>query len=92
MTTKHLPATQNLLAISAKHLQLEPVATAVEHYHQQWSAAQSSGNRLALQAIRQEVVMAGRRAQAHLSNPGARALWLALLQLRCSMVMPRARF
>lgn len=88
-TAQHSPATQALLAVSAQHLLNEGC---VQQYQQLWQAAQSSGDRAAQQAVRQHVVTAGRQLQGYRNNPQARALWLNLMSLRCSMLMPRLRF
>ncbi|QXZ09957.1 hypothetical protein KUF54_01400 [Comamonas sp. Y33R10-2] len=88
-TAQYSPEIQAMLAISAQHLLNEG---RVQQYQQLWIAAQSSGNRAAQQAVRQHVVAAGRQLQGQRANPQARALWLALMSLRCSMLMPRLRF
>ena len=89
----HHPAhIASLLNVSTLHLLGHDAQPSITHYLQLWQAAQASGNRQAQQSIRQQVVRAGRLIQARRHSPQARALWLALLQLRCSMVMPRLRF
>ena len=88
-TVQHSREIQALLAISSQHLLNEG---SVQQYQQLWLAAQSSGDRAAQQTVRQHVADAGRLLQAQRANPQARALWLALMSLRCSMLMPRLRF
>lgn len=87
-TALHSPEIQAMLAVSVQHLLNEG---SVQQYQRLWLAAQSSGDRAAQQTVRQHVVAAGRRLQAQRTNPQARALWLALMGLRCSMLMPRLR-
>ncbi|MEG0557788.1 MAG: hypothetical protein RR473_07170 [Comamonas sp.] len=89
LQTAHVQA---VLTVSAQHLLGPDSQQSIAQYLQLWQAAQASGNRQAQQSIRQQVVSAGRQIQARRCSPQARALWLALLQLRCSMVMPRMRF
>ena len=88
-TAQHSLEAQTLLAISSQHLLNEG---SVQQYQQLWLAAQSSGDRAAQQSVRQHVADAGRVLQSQRANPQARALWLALMSLRCSMLMPRLRF
>lgn len=88
-TTSPSPEAQALLLISAQHLLGEPC---VQQYQQLWLAAQSSGDRAAQQAVRQHVIAAGSQLQTQRSTPQGKALWLALMSLRCSMLMPRLRF
>lgn len=88
-TLQHSPEIQALLSISSRHLLN---VSCVQQYQQLWLAAQSNGDRSAQQAVRQHLVATGRRLQVQRGNPQARALWLALMSLRCSMVMPRLRF
>lgn len=89
LQTAHIQA---LLSISTQHLLGPDSQQSIRQYLDLWQAAQASGNRQVQQSIRQQVVCAGRQIQARRNSPQARALWLALLQLRCSMVMPRMRF
>ncbi|WP_294259397.1 hypothetical protein [uncultured Comamonas sp.] len=89
---RHTPQAQALLNVSSRHLLGEPCLLSVQQYQQLWRSAQSQGDRRAQQVLRQQVVAAGRQLQAQRSNPQARALWLALMGLRCSMLMPRLRF
>ena len=88
-TAQHSREIQALLTISSQHLLNEG---SVQQYQQLWLAAQSSGDRAAQQTVRQHVADAGRLLQSQRANPQARALWLALMSLRCSMLMPRLRF
>ena len=88
-TAQHSHEIQALLTISSQHLLNEG---SVQQYQQLWLAAQSSGDCAAQQTVRQHVADAGRLLQAQRANPQARALWLALMSLRCSMLMPRLRF
>ncbi|MEG0044595.1 MAG: hypothetical protein RR729_01370 [Comamonas sp.] len=88
-TAQHSREIQALLTISSQHLLNEG---SVQQYQQLWLAAQSSGDLAAQQTVRQHVADAGRLLQAQRANPQARALWLALMSLRCSMLMPRLRF
>ncbi|MDR2299127.1 MAG: hypothetical protein LBE30_12405 [Comamonas sp.] len=94
MNNDHLNQhTAALLEISARHLLgNEDWQTCVQQYQQLWQAARSSGNRQAQQSIRDLVVTVGRQLQARRGDPRAKALWLALMGLRCSMLMPRMRF
>lgn len=87
------PHAAALLEISARHLlNEEDWQTRVQQYRQLWQVAQSSGNRQAQQSIRELVAAAGRQLQARRGDPKAKALCLALMGLRCSMLMPRMRF
>ena len=88
-TAQHSREVQTLLAISSQYLLNEGC---VQQYQQLWLAAQRSGDRAAQQTVRQHVADAGRLLQAQRTNPQTRALWLALMSLRCSMLMPRLRF
>ena len=88
-TAQHSLEAQTLLAISSQHLLNEG---SVQQYQQLWLAAQSSGDRAAQRTVRQHVADAGLVLQSQRANPQARALWLALMSLRCSMLMPRLRF
>ena len=90
--SRHTPQAQALLNVSSRHLLGEPCQLSVQQYQQLWLSAQSQGDRRAQQVLRQRVVAAGRQLQAQRSNPQTRALWLALMGLRCSMLMPRLRF
>ncbi|MEX8191954.1 hypothetical protein [Comamonas guangdongensis] len=89
---QHSPEARALLATSARHLLNADMGDSLRHYRQLWQAAQCSGDREAQLSIRAQVVSAGRELQARRTHPQAKALWLALLGLRCSMVMPRMRF
>jgi len=90
--SRHTPQAQALLNTSSRHLLGQPCQLSVQQYQQLWLSAQSQGDRSAQQVLRQQVVAAGRQLQAQRSNPQARAMWLALMGLRCSMLIPRLRF
>ncbi len=90
--SRHTPQAQALLNVSSRHLLGEPCQLSVQQYQQLWLSAQSQGDRSAQQVLRQRVVAAGRQLQAQRNNPQTKALWLALMGLRCSMLMPRLRF
>lgn len=90
--SRHTPQAQALLNTSSLHLLGEPCQLSVQQYQQLWLSAQSQGDLLAQQVLRQQVVAAGQQLQTQRGNPQARALWLALMGLRCSMLMPRLRF
>ncbi|WP_427772329.1 hypothetical protein [Comamonas thiooxydans] len=90
--SRHTPQAQALLNTSSRHLLGEHCQLSVQQYQQLWLSAQSQGDRKAQQVLRQQVVAAGRQLQTQRGNPQARALWLALMGLRCSMLMPRLRF
>jgi len=89
---QHSPEARALMAVSARHLLNAELGDGLRHYRQLWQAAQCAGDRETQLSIRALVVSAGRELQARRGQPQARALWLALLGLRCSMVMPRMRF
>ena len=90
--SRHTPQAQALLNTSSRHLLGQPCQLSVLQYQQLWLSAQSQGDRSAQQVLRQQVVAANQQLQAQRSNPQARALWLALMGLRCSMLIPRLRF
>ena len=90
--TQHSTTAQNLQAISESHLLGNQAQVNVQHYQQLWHVAQSRGDRAAQRNVRDHVVAVGRLLQGRRSTPQARKLWLELMGLRCSMVMPRMRF
>ena len=93
MTSTSLsPEVQAWLKLSAQHLLDERPQFYVQSFQQQWLLAQSLGDRSAQHALREQVTALGKRLQSQRSSPHAKALWLALMGLRCSMLMPRLRF
>lgn len=89
---QHSTEVQSLLQISQLHLLGQDAQAHVQHYQQLWHAAERCGDRAALHRVRQSVVAAGRKLQPLRSDPQVKMLWLALMGLRCSMLMPRMRF
>lgn len=93
MTSTSLsPEVQAWLKLSAQHLLDERPQICVQSFQQQWLLAQRLGDRSAQHALREQVTALGKRLQSQRSSPHAKALWLALMGLRCSMLMPRLRF
>lgn len=93
MTSTSLsPEVQAWLKLSAQHLLNERPQICVQSFQQQWLLAKSQGDRSAQNALREQVTALGKRLQSQRSSPHAKALWLALMGLRCSMLMPRLRF
>lgn len=86
------PEVQAWLKLSAQHLLDERPQICVQSFQQQWLLAQSLGDQSAQHAVREQVTALGKRLQSQRSSPHAKALWLALMGLRCSMLMPRLRF
>lgn len=86
------PEVQAWLKLSAQHLLDERPQICVQVLQQQWLLAQRLGDRSAQHAVREQVTALGKRLQSQRSSPHAKALWLALMGLRCSMLMPRLRF
>ena len=86
------PEVQAWLKLSAQHLLDERPQLCVQVLQQQWLLAQRLGDRSAQYAVREQVTALGKRLQSQRSSPHAKALWLALMGLRCSMLMPRLRF
>ena len=86
------PEVQAWLKLSAQHLLDERPQICVQSFQQQWLLAQRLGDRSAQHAVREQVTALGKRLQSQRSSPHAKALLLALMGLRCSMLMPRLRF
>ena len=95
MNTSHTslsPEAMAMLKVSAQHLQVTNLDIDVQNYRQLWQAAQTQGDRQLLRALRQQVTHVGKDLQQRRQTPQNRMLWLDWLSLRCSMVIPRARF
>lgn len=86
------PEVQAWLQLSAQPLLNEHPQICAQSFQQQWLQAQRLGDRSAQHALREQVTALGKRLQSQRSSPHAKALWLALMGLRCSMLMPRLRF
>lgn len=86
------PEVQAWLQLSAQHLLNEHSQICAQSFQQQWLQAQRLGDRSAQHALREQVTALGKRLQSQRSSPHAKAFWLALMGLRCSMLMPRLRF
>lgn len=83
---------QAVIDTAALHLLQPESPLSVQHYRQLWQSAQMQGDRHTLHCLRQQVVLAGRELQQRQRTQHSRTLWLELLSLRCSMVIPRMRF
>ena len=95
MNTSHTslsPEAMAMLKISAQHMQVTNLDIDVQSYRQLWQAAQTQGDRQLLRELRQQVTHVGKDLQQRRQTPQNRMLWLDWLSLRCSMVIPRARF
>lgn len=95
MNTSHTslsPEAMAMLKISAQHMQVTNLDIHVQSYRQLWQAAQTQGDRQLLRELRQQVTHVGKDLQQRRQTPQNRMLWLDWLSLRCSMVIPRARF
>lgn len=86
------PQVQAMLDISAQYLLGTAHSAEIQRYRQLWLVARSKGDRQSLHALRQQVVAVGRELQRRKQTRQTRLLWLDLLSLRCSMVIPRMRF
>ena len=86
------PEVQAMLDISAQYLLGTAHSDEVQHYRQLWQVARLKGDRQSLHALRQQVVSVGQELQRRRQTRQTRLLWLDLLSLRCSMVIPRMRF
>ena len=86
------PAVQAMLDISAQYLLGTAHSAEIQHYRQLWQVARLQGDRQSLHALRQQVISVGRELQRRKQTRQTRMLWLDLLSLRCSMVIPRMRF
>lgn len=72
--------------------QPDAMALQMEQCRRQWHAALQAHDRAQLKALRTRLIAEGRQAERHLALPGMREQWLAWLQLRCALVIPRSRF
>lgn len=86
------PEVQAMLDISAQYLLGTTHSAEIQRYRQLWQVARLKGDRQSLHALRQQVVSVGRELRRRRQTQQTRLLWLDLLSLRCSMVIPRMRF
>ena len=86
------PEAQSMLDNSAQYLLGTAHSAEIQCYRQLWQVARLKGDRQSLHALRQQVVSVGQELQQRRQTRQARLLWLDLLSLRCSMVIPRMRF
>lgn len=81
-----------LIPADTLHKNPHALSLQMQECQRQWQAALETQDRQQLKALRAQLAAEGCQARNRLALPGMREQWLAWLQLRCSLIIPRSRF